>query len=221
MRETEKLALYTTVYPGVEEYLADWYLSVRNQTDRDFDIWVGVDGLDPKAVEKAIGAKTSAIWVMADRNDSEAQVRQRPLEQIVKRYSGVVLADSDDVLEPTRVEASRKALRDADVCGCAMRIIDAGGRDTGQVFCPPREVGIGELLSRGNVFGLSNTSYRSETLERCLPIPSECILVDWYLVTRALAHGARFFFDRSCRMAYRPHQPRSYPSLLSGLRILR
>ena len=29
-----RLALYTTVYPGVERYLADWYASVRRQTDR-------------------------------------------------------------------------------------------------------------------------------------------------------------------------------------------
>ena len=39
----ERLALYTTIYPGVEPYLADWIHSVDAQTDRAFDLWVGLD----------------------------------------------------------------------------------------------------------------------------------------------------------------------------------
>ncbi len=42
----KKVALCTTIYPGVEAYLPDWYRSVRAQTDRDFQLWVGLDGID-------------------------------------------------------------------------------------------------------------------------------------------------------------------------------
>ena len=34
----ERLAVYTTVYPGVEPFLAEWRASLRAQTDGDFDL---------------------------------------------------------------------------------------------------------------------------------------------------------------------------------------
>ncbi len=55
--------------------------------------------------------------------------------------------------------------------------------------------GTGSALPRTNVFGLSNTAYRSDVLRRCLPIPAEAALVDWYLITRAWLQGARLAFD--------------------------
>ncbi len=42
-------------------------------------------------------------------------------------------------------------------------------------------------------------------LERCLPIPSDAVLVDWYLATRAWLFGAEITFDRSVRMRYRQY----------------
>ena len=202
---TERLALYTTVYPGIEKYLSAWYESVLAQTDRNFDIWIGVDGLDVNEVIAALGADPSATWVIAAKGNSPAQIRQKAIERMVKKYPAVVFADSDDVLEPTRVEAARKSLTWSDVSGCAMRIIDEKGYDLGIVLKPPEGQDIAGLLPRSNVFGLSNTAYRTHILRQCLPIPPECVLVDWFLITRAWALGARLDFDPTCRMAYRQY----------------
>jgi hypothetical protein len=60
-------------------------------------------------------------------------------------------------------------------------------------------------LPRTNVFGLSNTAYRSGVLRACLPIPAAAALVDWYLVTMAWLQGARLAFDPIPRMDYRQH----------------
>ena len=202
---TERLALYTTVYPGIEKYLSAWYNSVLAQTDRNFDIWIGVDGLDVSTLITAMGADPSTTWVIATKGDSPAQIRQKAIARMVRKYPAVVFADSDDVLEPTRVEAARESLTQSDVSGCAMRIIDERGNDLGIVLKPPEGQDIGGLLPRNNVFGLSNTAYRTQILRQCLPIPAECVLVDWFLITRAWALGARLDFDFTCRMAYRQH----------------
>jgi len=175
------------------------------QTDRDFDIWIGVDELDVDQVIEAIGADPSATWVIAAKGDSPARIRQKAIARMVSRYPAVVFADSDDVLEPTRVEAARRSLARTDVSGCAMRIIDEDGQNLGIVFGPPDGVDIETILPRNNVFGLSNTAYRSQTLRQCLPISAECILIDWFLITRAWALGACLDFDSTCRMAYRQH----------------
>ena len=200
----ERLALYTTVYPGVERYLAPWYHSVEAQTDRDFDLWISADGLTPAAVVEAIGATPSATWLEARAGDTPARLRTTALERLVTEYPAVVFVDSDDVLHPSRVAAARNALRQHDVTACALEIIDGDGRELGVVFGSDG-ADLDALLPRHNVFGLSNSAYRSPLLQRCLPVPDECVLMDWLLVTRAWAAGASLGFDHVPRMAYRQY----------------
>ena len=66
------LALYTTIYPGVEPFLLDWFHSVQSQTDNDFDLWIGLDALDIVAVEQALGGQPRATWVRAESGDTPA-----------------------------------------------------------------------------------------------------------------------------------------------------
>jgi hypothetical protein len=210
---TERLALYTTVYPGVEKYLSAWYDSIKAQTDQNFDVWIGVDSLDVGAVTEAMGANPSVRWVLGRDGDSPAQIRQRAIENMVRQSPAVVFADSDDVLDPTRVDAARGALQKHDVSGCAMRMIGEDGRDLGLTFQLPAGAEASTILPRYNVFGLSNTAYRSEVLGRCLPVPADCVLVDWFLATYAWTSGARLHFDSACRMAYRQHANNTAPVL--------
>lgn len=205
MISNQRIALYTTVYPSVEKYLLAWYNSVANQADKDFDIWIGVDGLTKVAVTTAIGEEIAAKWVFAAAGMTPAQVRQAAFIQIVSQYAAVVFVDSDDVLAVSRVAAAREALRISEVNGCSLQLVDEAGSDLGAVFRPASLDTAVANLPRTNVFGLSNTAYRTDILRQCLPIPKECVLVDWYLATRAWALGAQFSFDFDTHMAYRQH----------------
>ena len=202
---TQKVALYTTIYPGVEKYLAAWYQSVQRQTDQEFDIWVGVDELEPDTIIAAFGEDPQPVWIIAEEGDTPADIRQKAISKIIEQYPAIVFVDSDDILEPTRVEGARKALEQSDVNGCAMRIIDANGKDLELVFAP-NDVNLNSILPKYNVFGFSNTIYRSDVLHDCLPVPSKCTLVDWFIITRAWAKGYRLTFDPNVRMAYRQHE---------------
>jgi hypothetical protein len=142
---------------------------------------------------------------MADRGDSPAAIRQKVIEPVIASYWAVVFVDADDVLYPSRIEAAIEGLEHRDLTGCAMDLIDEAGRDLGSKFALGEGQEAATILSRYNVFGLSNTAYRCTLLSRCLPIPQACVLVDWYLATRAWALGARMTFDPICRMAYRQH----------------
>jgi len=200
-----ELALYTAVYPDVEPYLRDWYRSVEKQTDPGFELWISLDGLSVDAVVAAMGADPGAAWVSGAPADTPADVRQRGLERVVESCSRIVLVDSDDILCPTRVQAARQALDSADVYACALRLVDKAGRDLGQTMSLPGGLPAEEVLPSGNIFGLSNTAYRSDTLRRCLPIPTAAFAPDWYLATKAWLNGARMEFDPVPRMSYRRH----------------
>lgn len=202
--EVDRLALCTTFYPGVERFLGAWYESVRLQTDSAFDLWIGLDELDPRTAMEAIGTDPHATWVQAPPAVTPAQVRQASIEPICRQYPAVVFVDADDILYPSRVEASRKGLECSDAYGAAMDIVGERGEAAGVRFEAP-DLPVSEVLPRWNIFGLSNTAYRTGVLSACLPIPSSCILVDWFLATRAWGNNARFFFDREPRMAYRQH----------------
>ncbi len=102
------LAVYTTIYPGMEAYLVDWYRSLREQTDQDFQLWIGLDKITSEFVEDALGSDLKANWMKAPVGATPAQIRQQALSKIVETCSAVVLVDSDDVLHPTRVAAAKR-----------------------------------------------------------------------------------------------------------------
>lgn len=201
----ERLAVYSTVYPGVEPFLAAWHASVRAQTDVDFDLWLGSDGLTRHEVATAAGGRVGAEWVPAQVGDTPAALRGRAIGRMAGRYGAVVFVDADDLLEPQRVAAARAALATRDVDACALRYADATGRPVDGTLAPsPGDDPVAALPWR-NVFGLSNTAYRTGTLRRCLPIPPACAMPDWLLATRAWLLGASLGFDRSPHMRYRQH----------------
>jgi len=158
-----------------------------------------------REVFDVIGEPPHVTWRIGPPNATPSAVRQDALAAMVGAYDGIVAADVDDVMLPSRVAAARAALDDADVTGCALDIMDESGRDIGVVFVPPADLRLDTMLPRWNVFGFSNVVWRTEMLRRCLPIPSSCVLFDWLITTRAWSLGARLAFDRTPRMRYRQY----------------
>jgi len=207
------LALYTTVYPAVRPYLADWYASVLAQTDRDFTLWIALDGLDREAAVAAMGGGLEAEWVRGGANETPGSIRQLALDRLTCRHTAVVLVDSDDVLHPTRLATARAMLETCEVAGCALRVVDERGRSAGRTFELPGGLAADGVFPFANAYGLSNTAVHCDLLRRCLPIPREAALVDWYLWTRAWLFGARFAFGSRAEMDYRQHGANMAPVL--------
>ena len=205
---SKELALYTTVYPGVEKYLPSWYASVLSQTDHDFDLYIGSDQMEPRAVFNAVETEFEAVWVGAPTNGTPASVRQAGIDLILasgNRYQGIVFVDCDDVLHATRVESARNMLQESDTVGCAMEIVREDDQPTGVFFGPVTSAAIPQMLARVNVFGMSNTAYRTDALREIPSSPPQCRLMDWFIVTAAWIRGARFSFDNTPRMKYRQY----------------
>ena len=76
------IALYTAVYPAADRFLASWYTSVQAQTDRDFDLWISLDGLTEATVEEHLGTRPVATFVVAEPGSTPAQVRQEVRRRI-------------------------------------------------------------------------------------------------------------------------------------------
>lgn len=203
--DSNSVAVFSTVYPEGTQFLPDWYNSILAQTDSNFDVWIGCDRICVSDAEKAMGGILPATWIFKEEDESAIHLRERMVREIVKDYSMVVFVDSDDILMPTRVEAAKEALQSNDFYGCSMKLIDEGGISLDRNFHPPEKYDVSELIVRNNIFGLSNTAYRTDVLKKCLPFPDNCILLDWFIATKALNHSASPYFDKEVRMLYRQH----------------
>jgi hypothetical protein len=200
-----RLAIHTSVYPAARPFLAAWYRSVAVQADDRYDLWISLDGITRGDAIRAMGAEPTAEWLDVVPGTRPSAIRQQAIEQLAEHYAMVALVDCDDVLYPSRVGTAITALRDHDVAACAMTIVNVDAQEIGVTFGPPAGVDAVSLLSRYNVFGLSNSAYRTELLMRCLPLPVDCVAFDWLIAARARVLDGRLWFDRTPHMAYRQY----------------
>lgn len=213
MAASERLGVYTTIFPAVRGYLREWYRSLSQQTDRNFELWIGLDAMEAEEVKRIIGCEPDAHWLDSPKGSTPAQIRQMALSQMAAECTGVVLVDSDDLLEPTRVDAARAQMRSCELGGCALRLVDECGDDLNLTFDLPTNIEPEQVFPRCNVFGFSNSVFDSRLLSRVLPIPNEAVLVDWFLSTRAWLLGSKMDFDRVPHMKYR-----QYPGTMAHVR---
>lgn len=205
------LAAYTVVYPAAMRFLYEFWTSLAPQIGTSVDVHISLDGVAPDEVRMVIGQEAAVRFWPADEGASPAHIRSTVLTELTSVYDGVVLLDSDDILLAGRIDAAVSGLEAADVYGSAMQLVDELGRPIPGGFFAPSSAQIARLgsepplLARLNVFGFSNSAYRSQVLRDCLPVPNSTVLMDWLVASRAHLAGAKFVFDREPRMLYRQY----------------
>ena len=195
-------ALYTTYYPAVDPYLPKWRDSLLSQTDRDVVIVVGLDGESADRVQKLLGPNVSPTFFEAMPGETPITLRSRVLERITAEFEAVIMSDMDDILLPTRISSAKYMLRNSDLNCCAMQVSKDDALVADALFnpCVRREP------FRSNVFGLTNTAWRSELLAKCLPVTAEVPIMDWLLATRAWVGSSKLItYDPVPRVVYRQH----------------
>ena len=207
MAEDHRLAVATTLHPLALPYLSGFLASVRAQDDADFDLWMALDGVPSGVAEEALDASGGrhGVKLFPVAHDSPARHRSDLLRLLCRRYDAIVLVDADDELAPGRVGSARRALRTADVQACGMELMDESGAPLGRRFGADGTEAWEQVLARSNVFGFGNSAYRSAALATCLPLPDEAVLIDWWVISRALAAGARLAFEAEPLMRYRQY----------------
>jgi hypothetical protein len=197
-----KTALYTTIFPAALPYVKAWSDSVIAQSDQEFDLWIALDSVSEKDIPRP---QANTHYFTAHHGQTVAQIREAAFREMIPHYDIMIFTDSDDVLLPERVAAAKQGLQNADVYGCAMQLINTDGKELGLEFNTKRTDWHDLMLSQ-NVFGLSNTAYRTSILKYCLDFPKNTVMVDWLMVTKALQARARLYFDITPRMLYRQYE---------------
>ena len=201
-------AVFTVVHPATLPYVVDWAQSIEWQDDQAFDLVIALDQVEDQAVPPTLTGRPGTELHCVPKGDSPAALRSSLWSELVGRYETMLFVDADDVLYPDRVASAKASLRECDLVACPLALIDAAGSDLGELFAvwPGGGMeGIANRIAWTNVFGLSNTAYRSGVLRACLPLPEDSVALDWFCATLAWAGGAKMLLQAEPHMSYRQH----------------
>lgn len=207
--QKEKVAVLTTVYPEVIDYLDMFLATLETQTENHFDLVIVNDGLD--GLDKICEPHGRLTYKVVDSCSTPALNREMGIRYCVDaNYEYVIFADSDDYFEPRRVELLIAKIRGLSV-DCVVNDIHLVNGESGEVIKKYFSNRLNnnqsiklEDIKHSNIFGLSNTAVRAKYLYG-IEIDPELIAVDWYLFTLLLLRGCSAVFTNEVNTFYRQH----------------
>ena len=200
-------AVFSVVYPGIEDYFTDFLDSLSKQTDTDFTLFLINDGL-------------LNINYFSKRFDLDLKIKDATAPPTALRKMGInwvmetgakkiIFADMDDYFAENRVEISRNILDNYDfvfneliLCGQdynnTIRLLESHFDDGEVITC--------KRIMTSNCMGLSNTAIKAKSITRYIErIPEYIIAFDWALFALHLHDGAKGVFTNKTATHYRQH----------------
>lgn len=230
-----RVIVLVVLYPGVEDYLDDYFFSLKNQSHRDYDIWIFNDGLDKELVKLYIDKYSQLNVYLINLNEgyTPAEIRELAIKRIKDKYDYLVFTDADDYFSSNRIEESINRLQDYDFCYNDMILVN----NKGERICRntyfenkdnPIIVNNFSQLVNKNFCGLSNTAVNLKTTDLdFLEIPQSIIAVDWWIFSLLIIKGYIGCFLNNAFTYYRQHETNTVgglckvneKQLLMGLRV--
>ncbi len=196
--------LCTSIHSGSINYLNEWWISVLNQTNLDFDIVFSIDGIDFDLDKLLPGHERFNIKLFCfHENKTIGEIRNKLIKYCSENYEKVIFVDSDDILAKNRVSKSLDSLDRFDFTFCKAYLIDEESNELPWVL--KRSLSIKDICEF-NSFGLSNSNYKSFVLREILPIPVDCKIVDWFIATLAFLFRYKYGYIDETFMQYRIYE---------------
>ena len=213
-KSPKRVVILGVLYPGIENYLDDYFISLENQSYMDFDIWIFNDGFNKELLQIYINRYKRLNMNEKDiaGDFTPAQIREIAIKEIKDKYDYLIFTDADDYFSSNRIETSLRSLENYDFCYNDMILVDFNGeilsKDT--YFAnkdKPKIVSNFNQLLNKNFCGLSNTAVNLKTVNLdFLKIPQSIIAADWWIFSILLMQGYRGCFLDDTFTYYRQHE---------------
>lgn len=207
MPETKnKLVVVGTVYPGIENYLDDYFKTLVNQSWRKFDILLANDGLRNFEMPLPVNELGCQVFEV---NESISANRRSLIKRAIKLgYEKIVFTDCDDSFEANRLEVVERLLDKVEIVVNDLDVTDESGTNIERRYFSPRFNNGAKIdeqsIRTGNIMGLSNTAARTEVFTNSPAlIGGDSIAYDWYLWASVFHAGYRAGFTSDTATRYR------------------
>ena len=203
---SNKICLFTVIYPGCEPWLPRFFESVCDQTRDDFDLMILNDGLtDAENLIPDIPDRIKLIPITG----TIAKVRQQGIELLIDSdYKKIIFADADDYFSKNRVEKASDVLESVDIYVNDLTTVTDQEKLIAKNYFSHRlgkqfEIET-DFILRKNIIGLGNSAVRQSALRK-INIPEDTIAVDWLIFTDMLLCGSSALFRNDSVSYYRQH----------------
>lgn len=189
----------------IEETLA----SLIGQTFGDF-LLIAVDHLsqdESRTIVKDFSSMDERIRLIEYPLPNTRPSDARSFAMSTVESPWVAVADADDINEPNRLAVQMAALRDAevDVLGAGMKVIDAQGRELGELNYPEEHDEIATALYKRCCVANPTVVCRRSAVEAIGGVRSGLIAYDYDLWLRMREAGYRFANLSELLVQYRSH----------------
>lgn len=194
-----KVLCACVIYPGVENYIKKCFLSIQNQTFKDFDLLIIEDELSMGSYKNfLIGVNYTII---SDLYLSPIKLREWIMNYgCNNHYEKLIYFDSDDEYHEDRIKKIVEKLDDYDVVVHDMEIIDQNSNSYHTHFIGNKitvgEISISDILSC-NFIGLGNSGYYIKNFKYYKEANENIIAFDWWLAWNFLHQGKGIFISES------------------------
>ncbi|MBJ05267.1 MAG: hypothetical protein CMP65_05155 [Flavobacteriales bacterium] len=195
-------AFLTTVFPKSEQYLDEFFKSLVNQTDLDYDLIVVNDSFKEFNIYKNKYKNLNIIELKSQ--DSHIQNRINGINYVLENnYLYLIFGDSDDYFSNDRVAILKKILFNYDIAVNDLVLFDDSNRIE-NIFKDIKF--IKKDLINKNIFGLSNTALRTNIFKKIkINSDNSIIAFDWYLFSIFIFNDYSFKFTSKTQTFYRQH----------------
>jgi len=224
-----KTAVFSVVYPGIDDYFAEFIASLSKQTQKNFTLFLINDGL--ANIEAFLRRTNFNVNVKNAGIGSTVALRKMGIQWVVESGAEVIIfADADDYFAENRVEISNNILDEYDVVFNELILTGQGLLDAvpmlGTHFSDGEVVDCARIRT-ANCMGMSNTAMRVKSIPAYFDqIPDDIVAFDWPFFALCLHAGAKGIFTNKTETYYRQHDnnlasPCSFKEeqILRGVRV--
>lgn len=176
----------TTIFPASEEYLDEFFISLQNQSNKNFDVLVVNDGIRNFSTYITKYSNLNIIEFISEL--SPAKNREVGINKVLELgYDYLIFGDSDDYFSENRIAKTLIALKESEIIINNLTILGKKERiDSFFSIYPKTTQNISNNFYDSNIFGLSNIAISSSVLKEPASFNEGLIAVDWFFISSLL-----------------------------------
>ena len=203
-----KVAFLTTIFPNKDEYLDNFFDSLKNQTFKDFDVIVVNDNYeDFDNIRKKYKQYLNLIEIKY--SNTPAKNREQGINFCIdSNYEILIFGDSDDYFGYNRVEKSIELLKNNEIVFNDLNLFNNDGVYEKKYISNRLnnyDVIDFEFIKDKNVLGMSNTAVKLKNISKVAFDP-KLIAVDWFFFKNLLSKGLKAIFTNETVSYYRQYR---------------
>ncbi len=198
-----KTLLAGVVFPQIERFFTDYFLSVKKQDCKQFDILIVNDGLK----DFNFPEKPDTHIIENNCNLSPSALRMEIINYAVDNdYDYLIFSDCDDYYDINRVSRTIETLINADIAVTQLSCVSEKGDMLAEniLNCEDfTELSVNRIFKH-NIIGMSHSAIKiDDALLKSMDCPEDILAFDWWFYSIMLSENKSVGFIPDSRTYYR------------------